>query len=764
MPKDPARSCVPKPFRPVGGEASIALPVLAVGGTHRVERKKSRAGFWRTLVLILVNLAIVGHIAMWIVQGMGKGPHKTLSPVEPSESMYTLETGVVNAGFLFFAAALLLTVIFGRFICGWTCHIIAVQDFCSWLLRKMRIHPKPFRTRLLILAPLILAIYMFVWPTFLREVARPLYVDHIGVPAAEAKWKKEQATAEAMAREWYNNNHGLGQWERQGDDARKAGKEWYVREMALDQWRDLATRLWIADPPMRPEQLAPGILVKDYWRTFPPWWMIPPFLLACGFAAVYILGNKAFCTYGCPYGGFFGVLDRFAPARIKVNDDCNQCGHCTAGCTSNVRVHEEVRDYGMIVDPGCMKCLDCVSVCPNDALSFGLAKPAVFASPRTPEAKERVRYKEKNFDLTWFEEVWVGLSFLGFVWAFRNMMGEVPLLMAMAMGVIAAFCLWKLVCMVRLANVRFSTLSLKVKGRVTAAGWLFMPLALAYLALGVWSGTVRWNNNRAEVLDATLVKAAANRVFRPMYVPEEEDKQNAERALVYYKRSGPPSDGGFGWKRNIEQLSRMAWLNAVAGKLSETERYQRQVIALRQEKGTLPIHDLFNLGMILTLRGQTNEAVEAEYLTILNASPKDGALHAAYASMEADMGRIPAAISRAEHALAASPHDEDVVLNTARVFVTAGQADRAEEIVRKEVELEPRSHRLRAMQAGIAAVKGDAASAIAYLKEASRLAPRETNYLIQLSQAYRSQGQSAEAEACEARVRQINDERQRRWR
>ena len=39
-------------------------------------------------------------------------------------------------------------------------------------------------------------------------------------------------------------------------------------------------------------------------------------------------------------------------------------------CTSNVRVHEEIREYGGVVDPGCMKCLDCVSVCPNDALSY----------------------------------------------------------------------------------------------------------------------------------------------------------------------------------------------------------------------------------------------------------------------------------------------------------------------------------------------------------------------------------------------------------
>ena len=44
---------------------------------------------------------------------------------------------------------------------------------------------------------------------------------------------------------------------------------------------------------------------------------------------------------------------------------------------ANVQVHAEVAAYGMVVDPGCMKHMDCISVCPNDALYFGFGKPAV---------------------------------------------------------------------------------------------------------------------------------------------------------------------------------------------------------------------------------------------------------------------------------------------------------------------------------------------------------------------------------------------------
>ena len=42
------------------------------------------------------------------------------------------------------------------------------------------------------------------------------------------------------------------------------------------------------------------------------------------------------------------------------------------------------------------------------------------------------------------------------------------------------------------------------------------------------------------------------------------------------------------------------------------------------------------------------------------------------------MGRIPAAVTRAEAALKMLPYDEDVVLNAAKVLVAAGQVDRAE--------------------------------------------------------------------------------------
>ena len=242
---------------------------------------------------------MIAHVIQWWIMG------RTISPIEPSEAMHTLQQGAINAGFIFFTLAILATLIFGRFVCGWGCHILALQDFCAWLLKKIGPQAEAF--------PLAAA---DLCPAHRRAV--------------------------------------------------------YVR------LADALSAISPARRTSRSSRISPIISSPtNFWATFPAVAVAIPFLFICGFMTVYFLGMKGFCTYACPYGGFFGLADIVAPGKIRVTDDCNQCGHCTAVCTSNVLVHAEVKHYGMVVDPGCMKCMDCISVCPNDALYFGFGKPAI---------------------------------------------------------------------------------------------------------------------------------------------------------------------------------------------------------------------------------------------------------------------------------------------------------------------------------------------------------------------------------------------------
>ncbi|HLP85362.1 MAG TPA: 4Fe-4S binding protein, partial [Phycisphaerales bacterium] len=348
------------------------LPSSAGGGLDAATSKgghgpvkKSKMAKWRAVSLIAVHIAMGIHLLQWLRDGV------TLSPVEPSESMYALEAGDVNAGFIFFIIALVSTFFLGRLFCGWGCHIIALQDLCSTLMMKIGVRPKQFRSRLLLWVPLVLALYMFVWPTVRREGLARFVREGTQIAVTQVAGDAFASGPAAMARE----------------------------EMV--KYARAPLPLWMGEA--RPFPGFRNALVKEnYWETFAPWYVAIPFLGFCCFAIVYFLGNKGFCTYGCPYGGFFGPMDRVSVGKIVVNDKCEGCGHCTAVCTSNVRVHQEVRDYGQVIDPGCMKCLDCVSVCPNDALSYKLGKPSFLVQPRTDEAKAgKVRRPEYDLSLAW---------------------------------------------------------------------------------------------------------------------------------------------------------------------------------------------------------------------------------------------------------------------------------------------------------------------------------------------------------------------------
>src|ERR1700756_2015083 len=152
----------------------------AVPGYSKTGIRKSKPSRWRAAALITLNLFMIAHIIQWQIMG------KTVSPIEPSETMQTLQRGAINAGFIFFSLAILATLIFGRFVCGWGCHILALQDFCAWVLKKIGLTPKPFRSRLLVYVPLPAVLYMFVWPTGVRFFSKsgpgpliPKFTNHL---------------------------------------------------------------------------------------------------------------------------------------------------------------------------------------------------------------------------------------------------------------------------------------------------------------------------------------------------------------------------------------------------------------------------------------------------------------------------------------------------------------------------------------------------------------------------------------------------------
>ncbi len=430
--------------RRLASRASGGVDAVSIGSEwpraklHPVRGRiaRSRATRWRAAALILVHVIALAHLAHWQVA------RQTLSPLEPSEAMQTLELGYVNAGFLLFLVAIAATLILGRFFCGWTCHLVAYQDLTAALLRKVGWEPRPLRSRLLQWVPLGAALYMFVWPQVLR----------------------------------------------------------------LLEGRSF--------PP-----LVAHLTTDAFWATFPGPWIAALTFAVDGMLIVWLLGSKAFCTFGCPYGAVLAVADRFAVGKIRVSDACEHCGHCTAKCSSNVQVHAEVARHGMVVDPGCMKCLDCVSVCPTKALSFGFGRPTWRETLRRP-------LKRPAYDLTWTEECLAGAGFLVALYAYRGLYDLVPFLLAVGLAVMTAVLAVAALRMLRSDQMTLQHHVLRSEGRFRRSGWLVMLASALLATVVVHSVFVQASRREGERL-----------LFRAEAMSEELRSPVLEKSLAHLARA-----------------------------------------------------------------------------------------------------------------------------------------------------------------------------------------------------------------------------------
>lgn len=231
----------------------------------------------------------------------------------------------------------------------------------------------------------------------------------------------------------------------------------------------------------------------DFWRTFPGPAITILSIVICGFAVVYFLGSKGFCTYGCPYGVFFSVADRVAKGRIRVTDACIETGNCTRTCSSNVDVASEVRRFGMVVDPGCMKCLDCVSGCPTDALYFGFS-PSVTRKDVVPTQVQGDA--QRRFDFSWGEEFLLVIFFAGCFVVFKDLFRLVPLLLALGLATIGAFGLLLFVHVIREPEVCLQNIVLKTGGRMRIAGGVYVASCSVFVVMLGCGAFVQWHTWR----------------------------------------------------------------------------------------------------------------------------------------------------------------------------------------------------------------------------------------------------------------------------
>lgn len=476
-------------------------PSLSIGRWRRAQRRVPPWTFarWRMWTLIGVHLLIVAHLLHYAWAG------ETFGRVVLADARDTIERGIVNPAFLLFALALLVSALFGRFFCGWACHMGALQDASAWLLRRFGVRPRPFRSRLLGYLPLLLALYLFVWPSVLRDCLHPLLVH---------SWPAAAAALQPIP--------------------------------PFPGW----SAAWTS---------------RSLWAGMPGLWVAVPFLLVCGAATVYFLGARGLCRYACPYGGLLRPAARLAPLRVVVDPDlCDGCARCTAACSVGVRVHEQTRDFGSVIDADCMRTLDCVEACPQQALRLRAQAP-VFAAA-TPEGTAP----------GWRGELALaGIALLGTV-VLRGLYDQIPLLLAAALGVLLAFLVARGAQLARPRAVTLAPFLLRDPRGLRPAGRVYLAVLAALLLLFAQSALVQGALWRARTLDAG-VYAGWEEIAAGSVNPGQVEL--AQAALGWYRLASPPTAGGLALATTPEVPLRRAWLHLVLGEAGQAERLLRLQIA-----------------------------------------------------------------------------------------------------------------------------------------------------------------------------------------
>ena len=85
-----------------------------------------------------------------------------------------------------------------------------------------------------------------------------------------------------------------------------------------------------------------------------------------------ILGNRAWCRFGCPLAAYMGIVQRFKSRfRITTNGgQCISCGNCSTYCEQGIDVRAYAQKGQNIVRASCVGCGVCSAVCPRGVLNL----------------------------------------------------------------------------------------------------------------------------------------------------------------------------------------------------------------------------------------------------------------------------------------------------------------------------------------------------------------------------------------------------------
>jgi len=233
--------------------------------------------------------------------------------------------------FLLSLIPLALTLVFGRFFCGWVCPFGAIHQFFSWLFKKGKKKKETVDKRWL-KAKYVVLILVITLAVMGVQVGG--WLDPFSLLTRSASLVINPAV-----------NYSL-------DQALKSG----------------ANDTGIISKGIKPVyNLSRKHILTHKQRGYAQSVFVGLIFFFLLFLNLY--KRRFFCNYLCPLGALYGLVSKFGLLNLKTNSNCTSCRACAKNCTYNGSPFE---DY---LKSECLVCFNCVTDCSFAAIDVRLALP-----------------------------------------------------------------------------------------------------------------------------------------------------------------------------------------------------------------------------------------------------------------------------------------------------------------------------------------------------------------------------------------------------
>jgi polyferredoxin/ferredoxin len=341
-----------------------------------VNVRRSAQIFFFVLFIWFCVVMTVGD-RWWQLRGW---PVNWLLQLDPLVALGTLlTTRTVYAGLLWALATVALTILLGRFFCGWVCPFGALHQFVGWLGRRRK---KPAER---------VALNRYHGGQVIKYyILIALLAAACGDLLAELLWWPREKPAAGFVVLVVSLVVALGWAARKMVGGWKKTAGWFAGLICLGTALGFLVRpeaivasslqTGLLDPiPLLHRSVNLVILTAFNGLSAAPRFYAAAGSIAAVFFAVVLLNlwiPRFYCRFVCPLGALFGLLVPWTPWRIgKRQGECNNCELCENNCEG------ACDPFGRIRPHECLLCLNCLRACRQAQMTYGPRRSAAGEVP-----------------------------------------------------------------------------------------------------------------------------------------------------------------------------------------------------------------------------------------------------------------------------------------------------------------------------------------------------------------------------------------------